>query len=263
MSEASWYRMLVISIIFHMVVIAVFSIPIKGTSRRIDLSSSYSVSLVGDIGGTGGKGDTGTSQGGKAPLSKAPSQEVGPSEKATKLTKAKPKLLKKESDALSLSKKNVQASKTPSQAEISRLEERLQELKQKTRYIDVTQGGGGSGTGIGAGATGLPLAGAGDAKPLDPVTQKYILEIWEKIRNAWGLPGIASFKKQLETIVTIKIRKDGRIVDIAIEKRSGNRIYDESVLRVLRAVDPLPPIPASLNTESIEIGFRFLPGEIS
>jgi len=261
MSEASWYRMLVISIIFHMVVIAVFSIPIKGTSRRIDLSSSYSVSLVGDIGGTGGKGDTGTSPGGKAPLSKAPSREAGPSEKATKLTKAKPKLLKKESDTLSLSKKNIQASKTPSQAEISRLEDRLQELKQKNRYIDVTQGGGGSGTGTGT--TGLPLAGAGDAKPLDPVTQKYILEIWEKIRNAWGLPGIASSKKQLETIVTIKIRKDGRIVDIAIEKRSGNRVYDESVLRVLRAVDPLPPIPASLNTESIEIGFRFLPGEIS
>ncbi len=259
MSEASWYRMLVISIIFHMVVIAVFSIPIKGTSRKIDLSSSYSVSLVGDIGGTGGKGDTGTSPGSKTPLSKTPSREADLSEKAIKTTKAKPRLVKKESDALSLSKKKVQASKTPSQAEISRLEERLQELKQKTRYIDVTQGGGGSGTG----ATGLPLAGAGDAKPLDPVTQKYILEIWEKIRNAWGLPGIASFKKQLETIVTIRIRKDGRIVDIAIEKRSGNRIYDESVLRVLRAVDPLPPIPASLNTESIEIGFRFLPGEIS
>jgi len=254
MSDASWYRMLVISIIFHMIVVALFSIPIKKTSRKIDLSSSYSVSLVGDIQGRGGTG---------APLAssktKAVSRETRAPEKSARTVRTKPKLAKKEPDAISLSKKKVQARETPSQQELSRLEERLRELKQKTQYIDVTQGTGGTGTG----AMGLPLAGAGGTKPLDPVTQKYILEIWEKIRNAWGLPGVASFKKQLETIVTIKIRKDGRIVDIAIEKRSGNRIYDESILRVLRAVDPLPPIPASLNIDNIEIGFRFLPGDIS
>lgn len=74
---------------------------------------------------------------------------------------------------------------------------------------------------------------------------------------------MSSFKKDLETVVTIKIRKDGRIVDINIEKRSGNRMYDESILRVLRSVDPLPPIPASLNMDTMEIGFRFLPGDLS
>jgi TonB family protein len=59
------------------------------------------------------------------------------------------------------------------------------------------------------------------------------------------------------------VRKDGRITDINIEKRSGNRVYDESVLRVLRAVEPLPTIPQSLNADSLEIGFRFVPGGIS
>jgi len=87
--------------------------------------------------------------------------------------------------------------------------------------------------------------------------------VWERIKNAWNLPGTGSYKKSLETVVTIKIRKDGRIVDINMEKRSGNRAYDESILRVLRAVDPLPPIPASLDTDALEIGFRFLPGDLS
>jgi TonB family protein len=91
--------------------------------------------------------------------------------------------------------------------------------------------------------------------------QKYLLDVYEKIKNAWNVPGTA--KRELETIVTIKVRKDGRITDINIEKRSGNRVYDESVLRVLRAVEPLPTIPQSLNADSLEIGFRFVPGGIS
>jgi colicin import membrane protein len=74
---------------------------------------------------------------------------------------------------------------------------------------------------------------------------------------------MSKYSKTLETVVTIRIRKDGRIVDINIEKRSGNRVFDESILRVLRSVDPLPPIPSSLNTDSLEIGFRFLPGDLS
>ena len=101
------------------------------------------------------------------------------------------------------------------------------------------------------------------ADPLDPASQQYMLGVWEKIKNAWGLPGMSKYSKTLETVVTIRIRKDGRIVDINIEKRSGNRVYDESILRVLRSVDPLPPIPSSLNTDSLEIGFRFLPGDLS
>lgn len=76
-----------------------------------------------------------------------------------------------------------------------------------------------------------------------------------------GLPGAAY--RNLETEVTIKVRKDGRIVDINVDKRSGNRIFDESILRALRSVDPLPPIPASLNLDSIELPFRFRPEETS
>jgi hypothetical protein len=35
--------------------------------------------------------------------------------------------------------------------------------------------------------------------------------------------------------------KTAGLWNINIEKRSGNRMYDESILRVLRAVDPLSP----------------------
>jgi len=109
----------------------------------------------------------------------------------------------------------------------------------------------------------LPFPGGGTGGPPDPLMQKYYLDIFDKIRAAWSvLPGAASFKKDLETIVVIKVRKDGRIVDINIEKRSGIRVYDESVQRALLAAEPLPPIPAGLNMDYMEIGYRFQPGDL-
>jgi colicin import membrane protein len=273
MKEETWFKMLAVSIILHFVIIGAFSIRMKPSHRRFEPLSSYSVNLVGSL---GSKGDTGG--GGQVekavPEPKKSATKAAPPARITKPVPARTKPIpqRKEKEVVSLSKKKVPPravpKETPSREELTRLEDRLKEIRKKTDYLDVTQkktdagaGKGGAASGKGGVAGGLPFAGEGGARVLDPATQKYMLEVWEKIRDAWGVPG-ASFKN-LETIVTIKVRKDGRIVDITIEKRSGNRIYDESILRVLRTVDPLPAIPPSLNTDSLEIGFRFLPGDIS
>jgi colicin import membrane protein len=270
MKEETWFKMLVFSAILHFVVIGAFSIPIKTSHRKFESLSSYSVNLVGSLGSSA---DPGGVQKQKTVVE--PKRMPSKPEHPTKIKKpvpsrAKPVPVRKEKEAVSLSKKKVPAKDTTTSEEMTRLEDRLKEIKKRTDYLDITQkkmeaGSTKAGTTAGKAGTGsgLPFASEGGTRVLDPATQKYMLEIWEKIRDAWGLPGMSSFKKNLETVVTIKVRKDGRIVDIGIEKRSGNRIYDESILRVLRAVDPLPPIPSSLNTDSMEIGFRFLPGEMS
>ncbi len=276
MREEAWFKWFIASFALHFFVMGVFFIPIKKSSKRIDLSSAYSVSLVGDLGGgaVGPPGPAGTETGKEIPAKKEPPKQA--QVKKPPPAKTKPVPLRKEKDAVSLSKKKVPPVKevkptkhekeTATKDELKALADRLREIKKRTDYLDVTRRGmeGGSAKasgGAGAGMPGFPGAGEGGGKPLDLVTQKYYMEVWDKIKAAWGLPG-ASFKN-LETIVTIKIRKDGRIVDINVEKRSGNRLYDESISRALRAVDPLPPIPSSLNTDTLEIGFRFLPGEMS
>lgn len=273
MKEESWYKFLVISAILHVFLMAAFSISIKKPYKKFDLSSAYSVGLVGDIRGSGGNKGVGLPQSKPIAEPKAAPEKPAPTlkEKKQLATKHKPVPMKSEQDAVSLSKKKATPAKaSPSKEELSHLEARLRDMKKKTDYLDVSQGrstpgherwGGGSGPGGGGG--GLPGSGEGTGRPLDPVSQQYMLGVWEKIKNAWGLPGMSKYSKNLETIVTIRVRKDGRIVDINIEKRSGNRVYDESILRVLRSVDPLPPIPSSLNTDSLEIGFRFLPGELT
>ncbi len=280
MREETWFKWCVVSCVLHFLVVGIFIIPIKQRSKRIDLSSSYSVSLVAGLGG----GDAVSAPGpaGGAPAAKeipAPKKEPARHEAKKPVLappKARPKLTRKEEKAVSLSKKKVPAKevkqdrpdrKEASKDELRALADRLREIKKRTDYIDVTKRGqegppGRGPGGTGSGMPGLPGSGGGGAgRPMDLATQKYYMDVWEKIKSAWGLPG-SSFKN-LETIVTIKIRKDGRIVDINVEKRSGNRIYDESIMRALRASDPLPAIPPSLNTDVLEIGFRFLPGEMS
>ena len=250
MKEETWFKMLLFSMALHFVVLGAFSIPIKKSSKRFETLSGYSVNLVGDMGGSGGY------KAGDLAAKKPTPMKIAPQ-------KIRPVLIRKEKEVVSLSKKKAPPKKTPTKEELSRLDDRLREIKKRIDYFDVTKTGGASSSKTSSNSYGLPGTGESGSRVLDPGTQRYILGVWEKIKDSWGLPGMASFKKDLETVVTIRIRKDGRIVDINMEKRSGNRVYDESILRVLRSIDPLPPIPDSLNTDTMEIGFRFLPGELS
>ncbi len=256
MSETAWYRMLSISVALHILVIAALTIPIKFASKRIDLSSSYSVNLVGGTGSlsNGGQKETTT------PVTKTTVQNPTPVAKDKKITavKTKPTLIKKEKDLVSISNKKVLAKEATTQEEIDQLQRRLKDIKRKADYIDVTSGGAsGSSRGGPSSASGSDADG-----PLNPLEQKYYLDIMDKIKAVWNMPSIAVGKKNLEMDVVIKIRKDGKLVDINIDKGSGNRIYDESAIRAIRAAEPLPPIPAVLNKDSIEIPFAFKPEDM-
>ena len=98
---------------------------------------------------------------------------------------------------------------------------------------------------------------------IDPALARYLASLRDKIESSWNIPFISSQKKNLEVNATIKIRKDGRIVDINIEKRSGNRVYDESVVRVLRMIDPLPPLPPSVDEDPLEVDLTLRPEGVS
>ncbi len=265
MREEAWYRMLVVSLAVHIVLIGAFSFTFPGGRRKApSISTYYSVNLVGGLTSqpAGGEGKGTVPEKHSAPPKPTPPSPA----KETKAVKTPPQkpLPVKEEKSVSLSKKRV-VEKTPTAApskqDISHLEDRLREMRKRSAPLDVTGSRGGAG---GTGPGGLPVSGSGEGgRALDPATERYLVSVWNKIKSAWALPGMSSQKKNLETIVTIRIRKDGRIVDVNMERRSGNRLYDETVMRVLRSVDPLPSIPDSLNTDELEVGFRFLPGELS
>lgn len=259
MSEETWYKMLAVSFALHILVIAAFSIPFKSTKKRIDLSSSYSVNLVGGTGGGGGGQKQSAAEAKKIPAKPAPAaKEVKPSP-----AKSKPVPIKKE-DLVSLSKKKVPEKKGTTEEERNQLEEKIRNLRKKTEYLDVAKaarsGSATSGGRSGSGLAGLSEGGGGGGI-VDPLMQKYHNDVLEKIENAWRKPAVS--KKGLSTVeMAIKIRRDGTVVDIMIETRSGNRLYDESVIRAIRAAEPLPRIPLAIKEDILELGFRFRPEDM-
>ncbi len=88
--------------------------------------------------------------------------------------------------------------------------------------------------------------------------KSYYNKVGAKIQSLWNYPGEA--RKSLVTIVALEINKDGMLLDYRIEKKSGDRAFDDSALRAVKKGAPYPPLPVDYNEESLEIGFRFCPG---
>jgi len=87
--------------------------------------------------------------------------------------------------------------------------------------------------------------------------------IWQRIRNMWVLPEEAlRGKKDLETIIAVRVARDGQIEDIQFEKRSGNPYLDESALRAIKKANPLPPLPPGMEGDKFDLGVRFTPSDL-
>lgn len=67
--------------------------------------------------------------------------------------------------------------------------------------------------------------------------------IRDKIRGRANVPDTVTGKPEVE--VRITLLPGGEVLDIKLEKSSGNRIYDEAILRAIRSASPLPVPPAS------------------
>jgi len=87
--------------------------------------------------------------------------------------------------------------------------------------------------------------------------------IWQRIRSVWVLSEeTLGGKKNLETIITIRIARDGQIEEMQFEKKSGNSYLDESALRAIKKSNPLPPLPPGMEGDKFDVGIRFTPSDL-
>jgi colicin import membrane protein len=69
-----------------------------------------------------------------------------------------------------------------------------------------------------------------------------VAQIRNKIRQRANVPDTVSGKPSVQ--VRIKILPGGEVLDIAITRSSGNRVYDTAIERAIRSASPLPVPPA-------------------
>jgi len=94
------------------------------------------------------------------------------------------------------------------------------------------------------------------------VEQNYLAALYDRVQQFWVLPEMRHWKKDLETIVVVTIRRDGSISQTVVEKKSRDPFFDQFVMKTLQKAVPMPRFPKLMTQSTIEIGLRFRPGEL-
>lgn len=94
------------------------------------------------------------------------------------------------------------------------------------------------------------------------LSTQYHGAIMNHVTQYWALPEFKNWNADLSAVVVVTFSKNGRIVNQFFEKRSGDSAFDQYVRKTLQDADPLPPIPAALRKNQMELGLVFRPGSI-
>jgi colicin import membrane protein len=114
------------------------------------------------------------------------------------------------------------------------------------------------GEGRGAQALGQGGTGGGIVKGLEFIM--YRNRMLELIRDRWAWVG-----KKIDLEVTVKfgVLQSGEIFGLRLVKASGDRSYDDSVVRAVRGASPLPPPPQNYRRDFMDVELTFRPKDLS
>lgn len=120
-----------------------------------------------------------------------------------------------------------------------------------------------------SGVDAVPEGKSGSASPPSPgdaemnaKMRAYYAMIWSRIKGRWALPQGILPGEVLETVIDVTILRSGAVTGMNFEKRSGNRYFDESALKAIRKAIPFPPLPALISEGSLDVGIRFHSSEL-
>jgi len=93
-----------------------------------------------------------------------------------------------------------------------------------------------------------------EALDLDLISGSYTKELFALVRAKQRYPQKAHREGiQGKLVVRITIDKEGEVIDQQILQRSGSRVLDRGVLKMLRRTGPFPKIPEELNLEEFTV----------
>jgi TonB family protein len=227
----SFSTMIFVSLLVHFIVITVVFVSLPSSTRHLTFGPIYSVQLVGpDVILSGNR------------QSSLMHDIISSNEAASSVilksgitSKTATPVIKDESNKLNV-------------------EKAVSALKQQEKAAPT------SAPGIRTPATSAPAAARTSPSDANKLMGEYSNAVWTRIKRFWGMPILP--KENIETIVDIKIARDGSIAQVNFEKRSGNVLFDDAALRAVMKAAPFPPLPAAIAENSIEFGIRFHPSEL-
>jgi len=107
--------------------------------------------------------------------------------------------------------------------------------------------------------TGLSGAGTGTGGPGGNFPYSFYVEtLKSKITSNWYNPLTSSgISGRFLSVVYFRIFRNGSIGKLKLVKKSGNRFYDLSTLRVVKEVLPFPPLPSDYPELYLGVYFEF------
>jgi TonB family protein len=107
----------------------------------------------------------------------------------------------------------------------------------------------GSPTGSALGTSNFGAAAVGFDNP-DFTYDYYVERMLSQIREYWARPSIGG---SVEAMVSFRILKDGKVVDVRIQKSSSFNSFDLAAMRAIQRASPLPPLPQSFKHDSLGV----------
>ena len=277
-----WYRYIFLSILVHVLILSIaflygwFFGRVNPRTKEV-----YNVSVVtlgGSFGGISSSGG-GVSAGGVQAGTGEPivAHEVETKRESSSVRSSTTAIVKREERVITYSKTKSKVREGNKGSDESRvLGERLARLREEAylreRLSSLGGGSGGtSGTGRGGSGTGgggfgsevytyssgglsFGVSVGGVSGSVDPILSIYIGKIVKKIQSNWSYPESKGGK---EAIVIVRIDRNGRIVDLFFEKKSGDSLFDSSVYRAVKFSSPFAPLPDVWKHDYMELGIKF------
>lgn len=104
------------------------------------------------------------------------------------------------------------------------------------------------------------LTGISEGAKAAQIIDRYRYKVAYQVEKKWALPSeLVNSDDFLEASVVISVDKQGKIVNIWFDKKSGNKFFDQSVYRAVQKADPVSPHPKDIKKGIIDVGFRFTP----
>ena len=226
-------KMIILSLIIHLVVISTVIVAVPTTSRHLTFGQAYSVQLVG-------------------PEVMLPAKDTSALNDILQSNKATSSIIvKREVSRLSSTPvKKEEASKLTIEKAISALRQKESSTPQAAPAAKPSA------------AASTPARGNVPGGQSSSRLSEYTGFIKSRIKSNWTLPQTLRPKDNVETIIEVRILRNGAVERINFEKRSGNRYVDDSAMKAVQKSMPFPPFPDGMMDNYIERSIRFHSSEL-